>query len=54
MLERRGREIFEYIQAIKARPIVATPVDVTIPADWRELELHAQAIQPRLTNGGQR
>jgi phage terminase small subunit len=52
LLDRVGREIYEYLASIKARPIVAERVDVNkLPADWRELELHAQ---PRLTNGQRR
>ena len=55
LLDRLGREVFEYMQAIKARPIAAERVDLNkLPEDWRELERHSQVSQPRLTNGGQR
>jgi hypothetical protein len=55
LLERQAREVWEYVQALKARPIAAERVDLNkLPEDWRELTPHAQVSWPRLTNGGQR
>ena len=55
LLERQAREVFEYMQAIKARPFAAERVDLNkLPEDWRELVPHSQVSPPRLTDGGQR
>lgn len=50
---RHAEDTQEYLAPVRARPIVAEPVDpVDLRTPWQELESHSSARQRRLTNGG--
>ena len=56
LVERVASQLGEYLDAIKARPIVAERVDLAkLPTDWQTLRPYSAVPAPRrLTNGSQR
>ena len=53
LVQRLAAELGEYLDAIKARPIVAERVDLAkLPSRWQELRPYSAVPAPRrLTNG---
>ena len=56
LVERVASQLGEYLDAIRARPVVAERVDLAkLPTDWQTLRPYSASPAPRrLTNGSQR